>query len=118
VRGDNETGRRDPSRRRPQDCPGAGGRPPADIRALELMLDYAIVEGAELKLPLFVLLLRAARFELASGLAAHDAPGDPRVEQKLMECFKESHRRMSRQKTSSWADDTGPRSAPPRRLDG
>ena len=35
-----------------------------DIRTLEMMLDYAIVEGAALRLPMFVLLLRAARLEL------------------------------------------------------
>ncbi|HLH91228.1 MAG TPA: hypothetical protein VKX28_22470 [Xanthobacteraceae bacterium] len=29
-----------------------------------MMLDYAIIEGAELRLPRFVLLLRAARLEL------------------------------------------------------
>ncbi len=38
----------------------------ADIRTLEMMLDYAIVEGAALRLPMFVLLLRAARLELVS----------------------------------------------------
>jgi hypothetical protein len=37
------------------------------MRALEMMLDYAILEGAELRLPLFVLLLRAARLELMTG---------------------------------------------------
>ena len=33
-------------------------------KGLETMLDYAIVEGAELRLPLFVLLLRLARLAL------------------------------------------------------
>ena len=42
-----------------------GPRSP-DIHALEMMLDYAIIEGAELRLPMFVLLLRAARLELMS----------------------------------------------------
>jgi hypothetical protein len=37
------------------------------MRALEMMLDYAILEGAELRLPLFVLLLRAARLEVMTG---------------------------------------------------
>jgi len=45
-----------------------------DIRMLAMMLDYAIIEGAELRLPLFVLLLRAARLELMS-CAGPD--GDP-----------------------------------------
>jgi len=47
-----------------------------DIRTLEMMLDYAIVEGAALRLPMFVLLLRAARAELESrisGAASRDA---------------------------------------------
>jgi hypothetical protein len=39
-----------------------------DIRALEMMLDYAIIEGAELRLPMFVLLLRAARLELMTSV--------------------------------------------------
>jgi hypothetical protein len=40
-----------------------------DIRTLEMMLDYAIVEGAALRLPMFVLLLRAARAELESRIS-------------------------------------------------
>jgi hypothetical protein len=50
------------------------GQAPArkDVRALETMLDYAILEGAELRLPLFVLLLRAARLELMTGIEAGD----------------------------------------------
>ena len=44
-----------------------------DIRSLAMMLDYAIIEGAELRLPLFVLLLRAARLELMNGVEA-DGP--------------------------------------------
>jgi hypothetical protein len=48
-----------------------------DIRTLEMMLDYAIVEGAALRLPIFVLLLRAARAELESRVsgAANRDPG-------------------------------------------
>ncbi len=47
-----------------------------DIGTLEMMLDYAIVAGAELRLPVFVLLLRAARFELMSHFrAAPDLSG-------------------------------------------
>jgi hypothetical protein len=43
-------------------------------RGLAAMLDYAIVEGAELRLPLFVCLLRLARLalkeEMEEGLAS------------------------------------------------
>lgn len=34
------------------------------IKTLEAMLDYAIIEGAELRLPLFVMLLRLAKLEM------------------------------------------------------
>jgi hypothetical protein len=47
-----------------------------DVRALEMMLDYAILEGAELRLPLFVLLLRAARLELTTGAGAGERRRD------------------------------------------
>ena len=56
---------------------GAGAeRDTADIRSLEMMLDYAILEGAELRLPMFVLLLRTARLELMTSIAAHGGPAD------------------------------------------
>jgi len=58
-----------PAARRPGHAPT-----PKDVRSLEMMLDYAIIEGAELRLPLFVLLLRAARLELATGSAAEGGP--------------------------------------------
>ncbi|HEY1546072.1 MAG TPA: hypothetical protein VGG01_27020 [Xanthobacteraceae bacterium] len=51
-----------------------------EIRTLEAIIDYAIVEGAELRLPMFVLLLRAARSELtrhAGAAAAGDAVVGP-----------------------------------------
>ena len=35
-----------------------------DVAGLEAMLDYAIVEGAQMRLPLFVCLLRLARMAL------------------------------------------------------
>jgi hypothetical protein len=35
-----------------------------DVTALEAMIDYAIVEGAQMRLPLFVCLLRLARMAL------------------------------------------------------
>jgi hypothetical protein len=41
-----------------------------EIRTLEAILDYAIIEGAELRLPMFVLLLRAARSELMRHVGA------------------------------------------------
>ncbi len=44
--------------------PGAARGP--DIEMLEMLLDYAMIAGAELRLPLFVLLLRAARLELST----------------------------------------------------
>ena len=43
---------------------GARSSPPRDISGLEAMLDYAIMEGAEMRLPLFVCLLRLARMAL------------------------------------------------------
>jgi hypothetical protein len=58
-----------------------------DIRTLEMMLDYAIIEGAELRLPLFVLLLRAARLELMTGLEANGGLRDRRVTSKIKDCF-------------------------------
>ena len=57
------------------------------IRALETMLDYAIIEGAELRLPLFVLLLRVARLELMTGIGASGGLRDPRVETKITDCL-------------------------------
>jgi len=36
----------------------------AAVRTLERMLDYAMLEGAELRSPLFVMLLRLARLAL------------------------------------------------------
>ena len=69
---------------------GWGGRV-ADSQALEMMLDYAIMEGAELRLPLFVLLLRAARLELMASLApsggSYDQRCDQRVETRIRDCL-------------------------------
>lgn len=48
----------------------AGERHGPDIRALEMLLDYAMIEGAELRLPRFVLLLRSARLELENRMGA------------------------------------------------
>ena len=52
-----------------------------------MMLDYAIVEGAALRLPLFVLLLRAAQLELTAGIAARGGPGCRRIETKIRDCL-------------------------------
>jgi hypothetical protein len=38
---------------------------PTAIESLKMLLDYAMVEGTELHLPVFVLLLRMANLELA-----------------------------------------------------
>ena len=57
------------------------------IRALETMLDYAIIEGAELRLPLFVLLLRVARLELMTSIGAFGGLRDRRVETKITDCL-------------------------------
>jgi hypothetical protein len=65
----------------------ASGRDSNEARTLEMMLDYAIVEGAALRLPLFVLLLRAAQLELTAGLAGRGGPGRRRIETKLRDCL-------------------------------
>ena len=54
----------------------------ADIPALEAILDYAIIEGAGLKLPLFVLLLRTARLELMTSLGAVSGAAERRHKAK------------------------------------
>ena len=38
---------------------------PTAVESLKMLLDYAITEGTELHLPVFVLLLRMAKLELA-----------------------------------------------------
>jgi hypothetical protein len=47
------------------------------------MLDYAMMEGAELRLPLFVLLLRAARSEPMTGIGAFGGLYDQRHNQRI-----------------------------------
>jgi hypothetical protein len=49
---------------------------PCATESLALLLDYAIAEGTELRLPAFVLLLRMASLELATSAPhePHDAP--------------------------------------------
>jgi hypothetical protein len=51
-------------------------RDTADVRSLEMMLDYAIIEGAALRLPMFVLLLRTARLELMTSIDAAGGRAD------------------------------------------
>ena len=63
------------------------GRDSEEARTLEMMLDYAIIEGAALRLPLFVLLLRAAQLELTAGMARRDGPGCRRIETKIRDCL-------------------------------
>jgi hypothetical protein len=63
------------------------GRDSNEARTLEMMLDYAIVEGAALRLPLFVLLLRAAQLELTAGIAGRPGPGCRRIETKIRDCL-------------------------------
>jgi hypothetical protein len=73
--------------RRARDTGSGSGRDSHEVRTLEMMLDYAIVEGAALRLPLFVLLLRAAQLELTAGIAAHGGPGCRRIETKIRDCL-------------------------------
>jgi hypothetical protein len=40
----------------------------ASLNAIALLMDYAIVEGAELRLPIFVFLVRLARLELGNAI--------------------------------------------------
>ena len=63
------------------------GRDSNEVRALEMMLDYAIIEGAALRLPLFVLLLRAAQLELTAGIGARSGPDSRRIETKIRDCL-------------------------------
>jgi hypothetical protein len=51
---------------------------PPMMESLSMMIDYAIVESAELRLPFLVLLLRMARLELEhAGTATANVAGDP-----------------------------------------
>ena len=56
----------------------------ASMRSLEAMLDYAMIEGAQLRLPTFVFLLRVARSELLGGA---DAPAELRLSTPLTQDF-------------------------------
>jgi hypothetical protein len=43
----------------------ASAASPSAVESLKMLLDYAIAEGSELQLPVFVLLLKMADLELA-----------------------------------------------------
>ena len=43
---------------------------PSAVESLKMLIDYAITEGEELRLPVFVLLLRMANLELAKSTRA------------------------------------------------
>lgn len=58
-----------------QDTDRTSGDRLETIRSLETLLDYAMIEGAQLKLPMLVYLLRVARVELESRLAADAQAG-------------------------------------------
>ncbi len=49
---------------------------PGAVESLEMLLDYAIAEGCDLRLPVFVVLLRMASLELKKSArrAFHQAP--------------------------------------------
>ncbi|MGH6768150.1 MAG: hypothetical protein ACRECO_03905 [Xanthobacteraceae bacterium] len=47
------------------------------LKTLAIMLDYAIIEGAQLRLPVFVFMLRAARLELINSLEVQEATLPP-----------------------------------------
>jgi hypothetical protein len=52
----------------------------AAIQTLEMMLDFAIIEGAELRLPQFVFLLRMARAELTDAIERGSRRSDSRAQ--------------------------------------
>jgi hypothetical protein len=56
----------------PGDSPLAG---PTAVESLKMLLDYAIAEGSELRLPVFVLLLKMADLELAKSTGGDIRPG-------------------------------------------
>jgi len=66
------------------------------INAIAQLLDYAIVEGAELRLPFFVFLVRLARLELKNADPADieqaESPrhaGPERAKNDISECAKQ-----------------------------
>jgi hypothetical protein len=57
----------------PCDSSAAG---PTAVESLKMLLDYAIAEGSELRLPVFVLLLKMADLELAKGARERHVTSD------------------------------------------
>jgi hypothetical protein len=53
--------------------PRAGADRTASLKTIEVLLDYAILESAELSLPLVVCLLRMARLELGHSLGTDES---------------------------------------------
>jgi hypothetical protein len=49
-------------------------RHPSRVNALASMLDYAMLEGAEMRLPLFVTLVRLARLVLTDSVEEEKCP--------------------------------------------
>jgi hypothetical protein len=49
---------------------------PTAVESLKMLLDYAIAEGSELRLPVFVLLLKMADLELAKSARGHHVTSD------------------------------------------
>jgi hypothetical protein len=49
---------------------------PTAVESLKMLLDYAIAEGAELRLPVFVLLLKMADLELAKSARGRHVTSD------------------------------------------
>jgi hypothetical protein len=62
---------------------------PTAAESLKMLLDYAIVEGTQLRLPVFVLLLRMANLELEKSggpeiqLNSHDTPSLCEAEERV-----------------------------------
>jgi hypothetical protein len=54
----------------------------SSLKTIEVLLDYAILESAELGLPLIVCLLRMARFELETALVSSPS-GHDKLEMSL-----------------------------------
>jgi hypothetical protein len=53
-------------------------RHPSRVNALASMLDYAMLEGAEMRLPLFVTLVRLARLVLTDSVEGEQCAPMPR----------------------------------------
>ena len=80
------------------------------LAALGNMVDYAIVEGAQKKLPVFVFLLRLARLallEASADPACLDAAEGSRIWRELG--FSRTARQSKRHKAPSRAVDGGPK---------